>query len=229
MNNNIPEEEKKSIIEDLEKQIEEINEKLEKPEEPEKVPIEIKQFEDVPFDSLRKIDKLYVNKIYDFLGNLLGLLTDTQKTDLTDGGETTLHTHAPAIDDALKLKVYQMQLNPATGTCTNPTVVNDGSIVNPTDFTLNEYAEIKFECMQYLTQYRQAGATNNNGDGFWKIQYYKPDAGWTDWITDIPTRTLDSFGDWASGSTIYCSRIRLICTKADTGANSNIRELELKY
>lgn len=51
-------------------------------------------FEDIRKYDLLKVLKLYVSQIYDdTTKGLLGLLTDAQKTDLTDSGATTLHKH----------------------------------------------------------------------------------------------------------------------------------------
>jgi len=87
---------------------------LEKPEEPRTLPFKSpKMFEDIKFFELLKVGKLYVAQIRDDITKgLLGFLTDAQKTDLTDGGATTLHTHAiSVVEDTTPQLLGDLDLN----------------------------------------------------------------------------------------------------------------------
>lgn len=93
----MPEEtEKKEIQKEIQEKPPE--EKEEVPEEEKILPeTELGPFIDIPVDGQRLIHKLYLDMAYDnSTKGELGLLTDTQKDDLTDGGTTTLHRHGGA-------------------------------------------------------------------------------------------------------------------------------------
>jgi len=93
---NMAEKEKKSIEE--KKTIEEKKEEEIKPEEIislSEAPIEeLKQFKEMDEFDIVRIRQLYVEHLFDQpTKNEMGFLTNTQKTDLTDGEATTLHKH----------------------------------------------------------------------------------------------------------------------------------------
>jgi len=79
--------------EELQRQIEEL--KAKKPELPVS---EAKTYEDIPIDGQRIIKDLEVINVKNAIDkSAYGLLTETQKTDLTDGGTTTLHAHGSIV------------------------------------------------------------------------------------------------------------------------------------
>ncbi len=137
-------------------------------------------------------------------------------------------TFAPV--DPLTVELFQT--NPATGTMTFPERLNDTETgVASAIATVGQYAEVDFGRFFTVSQFRQYGHTNQNGDGEWKLQYWDG-ADWQDWHTGIPTRTLASWSNWESpANPIIASKLRLVCVVKDTSGSgqSGIVELEAKY
>jgi len=96
---------------------------------------------------------------------------------------------------------------------------------------VNDYAEILFPCPVTITQFRHYGATLNNGDGTWKLQYLKSDFTWADWVTGISTRATADWSNWdSSGGSIDCLGLKVVAVTLDTAQNRvMIAELEAKY
>ena len=128
--------------------------------------------------------------------------------------------------------VAGFQANAATGTVQTPANINDndtGTYI--LGDAVDEYAEVDFGKVVELTQWRQFGNTNNNGDGSWKIQYYNLSTRtWTDWVTGIATRTTADWSTFCVETAIVTDKIRLVCTAVDSGASDSLMmELEVKY
>jgi len=93
------EEKKEPTIEEQMKDVIGRVEKLEEKPEPEEPPYEPKPLKDIESSDIFKVFKLYITHVYDDTSATkteLGFLTLNQKTDLTDGGATTLHSHTHA-------------------------------------------------------------------------------------------------------------------------------------
>ena len=118
-----------------------------------------------------------------------------------------------------------------TGTCSNPTRLNDGLLVLYSQLWLNQYATFDFDRKIYkMTDYRQHGSTANvTGNGRFKLQTLLYGV-WTDNTTGIPVRTTNDWGTWTALTTeIYAEGFRLVCTTEDGGATGScIIELEVR-
>jgi hypothetical protein len=140
-----------------------------------------------------------------------------------------------AIVEASRALVSDFQANPATGTfLKDPQNINNN---NTTDYAeahnVDEYAEVDFQKPVIIERWRQWGATEMEGDGVWKLQYYDlASESWQDWVTGIATRTLDSWSDYVTETVKMTTKIRLVCTTLDTCGTLNrsyLKELEVIY
>jgi len=127
------------------------------------------------------------------------------------------------------LSVAGFQLNPATGTASNPQNLNNNNTGSAAGFdVIDEYAQVDFLEVVYITQFRQYGHISNNGNGTWTIQYQDVNGAWHDWVTGIATRGASWSGWDSSGAAVPARAIKVICTAVDTGiADSALAELEV--
>ena len=127
------------------------------------------------------------------------------------------------------LTVTLFQANTATGTCTNPQYLNDGTVMYKSEFdVIDENAEVDLGRVCLFTQYRYGGSVANTGDGRFKIQVYF-DGVWSDWVTNIATLTAEALSAWTANSMALGSKIRVVCTTVDSGVDGTvISELEVK-
>jgi hypothetical protein len=101
-----------------------------KPTEVEPKPKEEKKEEDlslidVRHDAERIVDKLYIKNLYNESDKSeFGLLTDTDKTDLTDAGDTNLHTHGGVANTNLVDKSASESIS-GTWTYSNTVTLDD--------------------------------------------------------------------------------------------------------
>ncbi|GAH62929.1 unnamed protein product, partial [marine sediment metagenome] len=142
-------------------------------------------------------------------------------------GEADAH-HSPYP----QLTLGGFRVNPAIGDMLNPERINDtefGTYAKGWEEAL--YAQVDLPQPYRITQFRQYGTTSNNGDGRWTIQYLDIEDVWQDWVTSIPTVTINDYGAWdSSGGEVVAKAIKLICTTVDTGVyDSAIFELEVKF
>lgn len=100
-----------------------------------------------------------------------------------------------------RLTVLYFRENPATGTMTTPSALNDDDMGTTCQSgSINEYAQVLFNSATIITQWRQYGDTNHTGDGRYKIQILDASGTWVDWQTDIPVRVTADYGGWDSSA-----------------------------
>lgn len=129
-----------------------------------------------------------------------------------------------------KLTVALFQANAAIGTCKNPQNINNDIIGTPAaSDVIGEYAEVEFDDVMIVNQFRQHGHSVNDNDGEFKIQYFDlATETWTDAITGIATRG-ESWSGWVSFTAVYAKKVRVTCTVVDGSIlGSKIREIEMK-
>jgi hypothetical protein len=141
-------------------------------------------------------------------------------------------TEAPLLALAVqRATVALFQAHAATGDLTNVEKLNDGDTTAQLYATAaGKYGEVDFETLLGIKQYRQFGQSGQNGDGVWKIQYWDGDS-WEDWETGILSRVAESWSGWTepAAGVVITTKIRFICTLADTAGNTRLRELEIIY
>lgn len=122
------------------------------------------------------------------------------------------------------------KVNAATGTFNaNPEHINDGNTGTVANASaVNQYAEILFDAVMRIDQYRQYGNVSNNGTGRWTLQYLDPITNaWVEWVTGVHTRTSSDWSGQVAATEVLAAGIKLICTTVDTAIpNSYIGELE---
>lgn len=129
----------------------------------------------------------------------------------------------------IKLRVFEFQENPATGTMGNPSNINDNDTTNFGHANVNEYAVVEFPAVREVSQYRHWGHAWNTGmDGLWTLEYQRFDGDtWHAFATFLTTGAV--WSNWISFTPVYASAFRLYCTTADSGmTKSHITELKIK-
>lgn len=177
-----------------------------------------------------------------WIKKLSQLLIDTHKDwggyRIENLGAPTANTHAlTSGSDKARLSVVDatvadFQANAATGTCTDPQYINDNSTTTGEPRgTVDQYAEIDFGKLVAITQWRQYGSDNNNGDGEFKLEILDIYGNWHDWVTGISTRPTLDWSAWDnSGGEIICTKLRWTVTINDSQYGiTRLKELQVKY
>lgn len=128
-----------------------------------------------------------------------------------------------------ELTVADFQANPATGTMSMPSSVNDNTTTTTATATpVGEYVEIDFGSIFHVGEYRFYGYASQSGDGTFKLQHWDGEQ-WVDNTVDIPTRGA-SWSDWIPLTTpVTTSKVRIVSTLLDTGSdNCLISEWEMR-
>lgn len=135
-------------------------------------------------------------------------------------------TPSKVVSDAT---LADFQANPATGTMSNPSNLNDN---DPEDWTfeseIGDYCEVPLKGVS-IDQWRQYGHTDNTGNGRWKLEYKDTSGNWHDWVTDIPVKTTAAWTTMSSEAVVSAIAIKLSITTVDTAGNSFIGELEVYH
>lgn len=130
-----------------------------------------------------------------------------------------------------QLTVAGFQASPVTGTAAGCHNINDGLVFTTTTFAVvGMYCEIHLGCCCLIKQFKHYGYSDNNEDGFFKLQYYECcSSTWKDWKTGISTR-LDSWSDWEEVYAVMTNKIRIVLTTTDTSVSAaKAGEFEIKY
>ena len=102
----------------------------------------------------------------------------------------------------------------------------------PDTCIINQYAQVYFDSVKIISDFRQYGNVANNGTGRWTIQILNPISDqWEDWVTDVAVYGTTAWeGSWTSATKVWAAGIKIICTTVDTGSpGSYIGEFEVKY
>ena len=117
-----------------------------------------------------------------------------------------------------EVTVAIFQAIPSTGTFIGGSEgINDNDVGTASEArAIDQYAEVDFGGTHKIKRWRYYGhALNSNEDGHFKIQILTS-AGWEDWVTGIPTR-LASWTSLETETEAITEKIRIVCTKLDTG------------
>ena len=132
-----------------------------------------------------------------------------------------------------KSTVSDFQANPATGTASNPSNINDNDVGTSTDFdAVDEYCIIMFTRRMLIKQFRHYGVITHNGDGAFTVQYYDCCLrDWVTWIEGVATHDAFEWTTWEEVFGIETTGIKIIATALDSGLfDTNYeREWEVKY
>jgi len=110
--------------------------------------------------------------------------------------------------------------NPATGTSTDPSQINNNNTADSTSFTaVDQYAEVNFKKVVCIKRWRRYGMSSENSGNRYKIQYYNLSTHtWVDWVTDIPGYTTVAWSNYSTATEVLTDKIRwIMTTHAATG------------